>query len=76
MTREEYTAGRAMFRMFYGLQRAMPIKPARLRNLARHPMARRYAALMLPVEVRGDPLLVPISRRLSRFKRDRDDIPF
>lgn len=76
MTRAEYLAGRAMFRMFCGLQRTMPVNPARLRHLARHPMARRYAALMLPVEVKGDPLLVPISRRLSWFQIERDGIPF
>lgn len=76
MTRAEYMAGRAMFRLFLGLQRAAPVNPVRLRHLATQPMARRYAALMMPVEVKGDPLLVPISRRLSWFQIERDGIPF
>lgn len=76
MTRAEYEAGRAMFRLVCALRRTAPVNPNRLQCLRGHPMARRYAALMLPVEVKGDPLLVPISRRLSWFQLERDGLPF
>lgn len=76
MTRAEYEAGRAMFRLMCGLRRTAPVNPNRLQCLRGHPMARRYAALMLPVEIKGDPLLVPLWKRQFDFTLSRDGIPF
>lgn len=76
MTRAEYEAARATFRLARGLKRALPVNPTRLKILWGTTLARRYAALMLPVEVASDPLAVPLMTRLYWFRLSRDGIPF
>ena len=79
MNRMEYEAGRAFFRLLCRLQREAPIRvlaQGRLQSLQRHPLVRRYVALMRRTDSRADPLSVPIARRLYWFRIGPDDIPF
>ncbi len=76
MTRGEYELGRAGFRLARRLQREIPVNPNRLQVLRRHRLVRNYAALVLPLDLKGDPLLLPLKHRLLEFEFGKDGIPF
>lgn len=76
MNRAEYEAARATFRLARGLKRQLPVNPRRLKIIWGTTLARRYAALMLPIEAASDPLAVPLMTRLHWFRLDKDGLPF